>query len=386
LPRLRRTLANLALAMVAFVAAAALAELLLRAFPRLLPAGSYGASRYDPELETNVHGSPSIYNRHRFVQREPNAEGFLDVVHEPAKPPGVLRVAFFGDSYVEAAQVPLDEVFFRRLPEWIAGRRIEPFGFGISGWGTLHALRAYQHLAPRYDLDVAIYVFVENDLGDSDLEINSTGSLRLTPQVFAALSPLPPGYEVVTQRPAESLSVSYHVAKWFQERLLLARLTWNRIALLLQRGVALEGDVRDREMSRRAGALPNQNDLPSTWPPLHARRVQELARRILLHWRDQARSAGRELVVLYVPRGEDQLRGAIQEGETWKPWLVSATGELGISLLDPSDALRRRSEAGAPVYDDHWTPEGHEVVAGEVARHLTRLLGRPVTGAGAPGG
>ena len=66
--------------------------------------------------------------------------------------------------------------------------------------------------------------------------------------------------------------------------------------------------------------------------------------------------------MLYVPRSEDQLRGAIAPDQTWKPWLERTCAELGIPLIDPSDALRATLAGGVPVYDDHWTPAGHAVI------------------------
>jgi hypothetical protein len=78
--------------------------------------------------------------------------------------------------------------------------------------------------------------------------------------------------------------------------------------------------------------------------------------------------------VLYVPRGEDQLRGELPEDETWLPWLRRTGAELGIALIDPSDALRSRLERGDPVYDDHWSAAGHEVIAGQLAGDLEGWL------------
>ncbi len=133
LQRLKSLATNLALAGFAVTLTLIVVESTLRFFPALLPHGSYGSSHYVPELQTNVHGSTVIYNKVRFVVREPNAAGFLDVEHVEAKPAVVVRIGFFGDSYVEALQVSLDETFYRRLPDPMAGRDIEAFGLGISG-------------------------------------------------------------------------------------------------------------------------------------------------------------------------------------------------------------------------------------------------------------
>jgi hypothetical protein len=69
------------------------------------------------------------------------------------------------------------------------------------------------------------------------------------------------------------------------------------------------------------------------------------------------------MIILYVPRSEDQLRGRIRSSTTWLPWLRETASELEIELIDPSDALRSALEHGDQVYDDHWTPRGHAVIA-----------------------
>jgi hypothetical protein len=100
-----------------------------------------------------------------------------------------------------------------------------------------------------------------------------------------------------------------------------------------------------------------------------------LGERILRHWRDRAQADGRRLFVLYVPRGEDALRDARAADDSWRPWLEATTRELGLPLIDPTPALQRRLASGAAVYDDHWSPAGHEVVGEVLAAHLSGWLG-----------
>ena len=38
--------------------------------------------------------------------------------------------------------------------------------FGNSGWGTFHSYLASKKFSQHYDLDLIIYIFSENDLGD----------------------------------------------------------------------------------------------------------------------------------------------------------------------------------------------------------------------------
>src|SRR5438552_2622971 len=62
---------------------------------------------------TNWPGHSGCYAREGRSCYTINAEGWRDVAHELAKPPGVYRIAVLGDSYVEALQVELEQTFWK---------------------------------------------------------------------------------------------------------------------------------------------------------------------------------------------------------------------------------------------------------------------------------
>jgi hypothetical protein len=363
------------LAMLAFsiLFVALFSEGALRLAPQLLPKGHYGAGRFDENLRLNVHGSPAIYNKVRFVRRTPNAAGFMDVDHLSPKPMGTTRIGFFGDSYVESLQVPLEQTFFVKLEQELEREQIETYGLGISGWGTLHSLMAYTALAEERELDIAIYVFVENDPGDNSYTVRHAQGGRLTPSPTAVLSDSPPGFEVRWPLDPENLPVSYRIGKWIQSRSLLAKLLHSRLQLIAKQGAIPTNEGEEPLGSKRKRAL-DQNDLPSTWPPNALAEAKELTERILTEFASNVRRDGRKAFVLYVPRGTTEVDGTLPEHELWLPWLKSVTDRLELTLLDPTSALRRRQATGRPVYDDHWSPDGHEVIAQFLAEGFCREL------------
>jgi hypothetical protein len=243
----------------------------------------------------------------------------------------------------------------------------------MSGWGTLQAFLAYKRFAQRYDLDAAGYLFVENDLGDNALEIQGQTRVGLSPQVYATLSPFDPGYSLVLRNPPEALPGWVRIGKAIQERTMIGRLAWSRVHLLIGQGVALRAKQADIEMATRAGRVPSQNDLPSTWPAPYSQRARELGRRILADWARLAKRERRHLFVVYVPRGEASLRANGAE-DSWRLWLVQTTRELGLPLVDLSEPLSRELTAGERVYEDHWTAAGHEVVGHTIEQYLEDRL------------
>jgi len=319
----------------------------------------------------NVHDGRVLYNKTRFVERVANHDGFMDVDHELRERPGVLRVGFFGDSYVEAVQVPFDAVFFHQLEQhWRGEASIETFGCGMSGWGTLHALRAYQVYGPRYGIDVAVYVFVENDPGDQMWEVAARRESAGSTKPFLEASDDPPGYRVRAVASASNLPFWFAAAKFLQRNSLLVEVVRDRLEMLRQTGVRIRSDESQVQMSPVAGAVPDSNDLPSTWPRELRTRAERLGEIMLEEWKESTAAHGTRFLVLYVPRGETQLRGTVRREDTWLPWLESACSKLGIPLIDPSAPLARRLASGEHVYLDHWTPAGHEVIAEVLDRYL----------------
>ena len=82
-----------------------------------------------------------------------NAEGYHDVDHDLAKPPGRARVLVVGDSFVEAVQVPLEHTFHRRLEGLLARSTPRPLSaevmaWGGSAWRKPEELDALQRAAP----------------------------------------------------------------------------------------------------------------------------------------------------------------------------------------------------------------------------------------------
>ena len=355
--RLRSLLVHAILVGASVAATLLFLEVSLRTIPALWPPGAYARSRFSPELQLFVHDASTVYKGATWTRRIPNRDGFLDVEHARQKPDGVRRVGFFGDSYVEALQVRLEDTFYRKLPTEISGTPVEAFGFGISGWGTLHSLLAYRVLGERYDLDRVVYLFVKNDPGDQHYRVRrgSDPTARLSDDEVGFRVQVPEGYGRPPRR----------WAAFLDQNLLLVRLVRVQLrALAKRREIAADAAVVPESR------IPRENDYPSTWPPELLEEAKLLTRRILVRFRDEVVRDGRGFSVLYVPRGNEELAGDLAPDDSWLPWLSRTCAELDIELLDPSAVLRGARDSGTKVYGDHWTSAGHEIIAAFVAQHL----------------
>ncbi|MBW3600927.1 MAG: SGNH/GDSL hydrolase family protein [Planctomycetes bacterium] len=108
-----------------------------------------------------------------------NGAGFRDRPRTKTPPPGTLRVAVLGDSYIEAFQVPLQQTFCAQLERELEGldftpHDIEVLSFGVSGFGAGQELLLLRHYVWDYQPDVVILAFYPgNDLADSSAELAS---------------------------------------------------------------------------------------------------------------------------------------------------------------------------------------------------------------------
>lgn len=101
-----------------------------------------------------------------------NSLGFLD--REPISPEKAAtgcHITVIGDSFVEAAQVPIPAKMHVRLEELAAVRlrrlAVTTSAFGIGGTGQTHQLPLYDELARRLHPKLVVLVFVPNDFVDN---------------------------------------------------------------------------------------------------------------------------------------------------------------------------------------------------------------------------
>src|SRR5680860_59718 len=93
---------------------------------------------------------PGAYYRHTkegFSQGYFNSHGFRDYERTYEKPKGTFRILIFGDSYVEALQVALEDSFpallEKKLNAGFSTKKVEVIALGQSGFGTADAYMRY---------------------------------------------------------------------------------------------------------------------------------------------------------------------------------------------------------------------------------------------------
>jgi hypothetical protein len=145
-------------------------------------------------LNANTQGS---YRREGESYVRINADGFRGPDYVRPKPPGTVRVAVIGDSYVEAIQVAEDQTFTSVIGRTLAdcpllkGKRVEALNFGVDGYGTAQELFTLRSKVWSYQPDIVVLaIFLGNDIRNNSVVLEGDqcrpffvydhGQLRLT--------------------------------------------------------------------------------------------------------------------------------------------------------------------------------------------------------------
>ena len=90
-----------------------------------------------------------------YVRRGVNGWGYIDGGHAIEKASGITRIGFFGDSFTEARQLPLDETFHKIIEVGLngAGRRAECIAIAMSGYGTFQSYLECTRWADSLSID-----------------------------------------------------------------------------------------------------------------------------------------------------------------------------------------------------------------------------------------
>ena len=242
----RRITTNLITLFAAIIVALLLGEILLRVIP--IPGVQFNTAHFSPHVGTAL--TPSVSNTYRnergdYVVRQINRFGYMDKDHTREKPPGVYRIGFFGDSYTEARQVPLENAFFRLIESDLSADRVECLAFGITGFSTLQSYLTSMKWMDVFDLDLVVYVFCENDLGDLIKEIKKSPNVP-----YAVLTPT--GFEIdnsFRKNNEHRKKLYFRAANYLTSHSLVVSTIVDRVRLLARYGIKMRVTEEDRRVS-----------------------------------------------------------------------------------------------------------------------------------------
>ncbi len=386
---------NLTLAIAASMLASVLFEVVVQAFPSLLPERhEYLAQRianqnhrswldFTHRDEPQVHHRPSDTFRHHpllgwtsspnltrriwgydgYFTVQTNADGFRNGDPEQTAA-SRRRILVLGDSFVWGLFLDNDELMPQRLQRELAGAgyEVDVMNYGMAGFGTDQELLVLREFGPRLDPSLVVLAFFySNDFEDNARATSRWRGGRAKPyftrdrtdELVLHNVPVPEDEPQPETRTGVPSSLPAQLRK-HSVLANLARSLTHRSPQTHRHGSDPEANLTDAEPSagRSAG---------------HA-----ITRRLLLEVEAEARQLGAPLVVALFP-GYGFSRGQRAEYERAAEFFRSQLPALDVVDLTP--AFERSEPTQGPLHGrfvEHWNAAGASLAARELSAHLVR--------------
>ena len=339
------------------------------------------------------------WNDDNFVVSRANSLGFLD--REPVsaeRAAAGCHIAFIGDSYLEAREVPIADKFHARLEEMAARELphldITTQAYGIAGTGQINQLPFYDEYARRLNPKVVALVFFLNDFRNNSSVLQSLyfgtepdrmpfmsaqkdehGVVKLRPpdpeyERFLLPTPPTPWYESAWKRLAR---VSYF-AKWLNTKRFIRInqdsqfAAWaNMIAARPCCASLLDGWQPGSQYALTIGSTFKKDHLP----PVHNEALEYTAFGIE-QFKRRADRDGAKLAIIAATsymgtRGDPQFDR-----------LIAIATSRGIPVISHYDYMVSRGynpSNGRLLFDIHWNATGHQWAAEAILEWLKENQG-----------
>lgn len=312
--------------------------------------------RRTPNAEFIYHGMPG--RTREFSYRIKNDSlGFHDHERVFENTEGRYRIVVLGDSYVDAAQVPMGRSFTGQLEELLNREedRYEVIPLGRSGVGQEEELRNLEEVGIRFAPDIVIVLFVSNDLYDNDPELNEAYRTYVH-----KWSPSP-------HKPRALLFPELAIDRWLTARL---------YALVARWGYLIDPGLEKQTIRPDSLAILSLEE-PAVKQALI--RTKSLLDAIV------ARAAEEDIDLIFAARpnlmtreefirNNPGFRSADVDIDRLSRWLEAYAASRGARFVDlKTPFIEHLENGGAPlrwVHDGHWNEAGHQVVAEAIFRSL----------------
>lgn len=333
-----------------------------------------------------------------------NSFGFLDREYDIEKPQGTFRILVLGDSFVEAAQIDINEKFHMKLEKLLNAkypdRKFECIALGYSSCGTSNTISFYEEIGRKLKPDLVISLFIFNDFKNNSAlleSIRNGWSPDATPRLY--YRPTPNGFirqDINKNWQKFKLAASIDIESGRIARKVEKFLGWSYVYLMINRYVeqitkskvkyefALYRKRYD-ELSRN----PEYKKKLEGWditknpaidsmffaknlPPVFADAVKTTKHCYKILDEEVKRNGGKLLIVTDDLCSVNKTlvgRETIDKGCFIR--INNIASELGIPILDLHPAFVKNSlDAGHFKYDIHWNATGHNWAAQEVFNYL----------------
>lgn len=119
----------------------------------------------NPDSITKWNNISALINNANQDLANKNPYKFTDSVRHKEKPKNIFRIAVLGDSFIWGDGVPYQKVWSHKLENKLCNeyQNVEVMSWGLCGWSTLDEYDFFIKEGYKYNIDLLIIGFVEND-------------------------------------------------------------------------------------------------------------------------------------------------------------------------------------------------------------------------------
>lgn len=388
---MKRILANLLLIFFGIILSLIFLEIVARIIVPKIP--KITSFRFSPIFEyEHVPNYSYISEREEFkAQVTYNSDGLRDREFNQNKDNNVFRIAVVGDSYVEGAEVELNDTFVKQLEKFLndsysKGIKYEVINFGTVSYNSDHEYVVIKEKVSKYNPDLVILVFFFNDLD----AFNKSSLLTVQGEKILPLYPLKPptppkvswARKIITELISRSVLWDYLINRKLYGQAPELLLKFHNFKTAIFGEAETDRSIRDRlklqitrkkfsDFSVKVFQPSKQKELEQAW------QAQEV---ILKEEKKTIESWGSKFMVVLATAPfyyreqsiDDFIKTYGLTKEDFDPQLsnkkiLELLNKLKIDHLDLLPMISEyEKKQEIPLHyqtDIHWTKEGHRVVA-----------------------
>lgn len=371
--------------------------------------------RYDPLLGwskiPNMNTMRVSVRGKNRVFYQINSKGIRGPEYSYNKKPDEYRILILGDSFADGYMVEFEDLFSEAMKRRLNNRRsnmhVEVINTGVSGYSTDQELLFFQNEGKKYNPDLTILMFCENDITynnqpkDWGMNYKPLFKLKNGRLVLTNIPvPKPDRFIYTEQLESKNVPILKKIRRWLHTHSYFYNLVKERIKntyLLKKILVSLHLlDIPNKNFENDGRAMRNDWALPleyRVWEKRYNETVIEswkITEAMLVELKEEAESISSRLLVFYIPFEASIYKKEWNKlkkkyGLSDEEWDIEKPGKVlgdvckrnNIDFINPTELFRKKAKEiekdGKRLYDPidhHWTVEGNEFVGKILADYI----------------